>query len=91
MKSLFECSAPLILKSDESHPLVSNLTSDSGNTNDKFDELLLEPGVTAIQASLRDSGGVTFGMVREVADKIVASPYYQRGREPGYDWDLLRC
>jgi hypothetical protein len=44
-----------------------------------------ESAITATQATLRDSGGVTLGMVRDVADKILASsnhPRLVRGEKP---------
>lgn len=42
-------------------------------------------GLTAIQATVRDSGGVTYGMVRDAVDKILAQPYHPhvvRDRSP---------
>ena len=37
-----------------------------------------EPALISVQATLRDNGGVTFGMVRDVVHKIVAHPYRPR-------------
>jgi hypothetical protein len=61
---------------------------ESGSTNKKSDDLrslrnesenlIILPGVTTIEATLRDSGGVTFGMVRDLADKIAAQSYHPR-------------
>jgi len=41
-------------------------------------DIKLERKTMATQATLRDSGGVTFGMVRDVAGKILASTYDPR-------------
>ena len=37
-----------------------------------------ESALISVQATLRDNGGVTFGMVRDVVHKIVAHPYRPR-------------
>ena len=49
-----------------------------GATSDESGYMAPESAVTATQATLRDSGGVTFGMVRDVADKIVGSSNHPR-------------
>ena len=35
------------------------------------------PVLAPIRATVRDSGGVTFGLVRDAADKIMAQPAYE--------------
>lgn len=51
---------------------------DPGSTSEDSDDLTPERGLTAIQATVRDSDGVTFGKVRDAVDKIVAQPYHPR-------------